>query len=86
MAIVDTVQASCGATLADALDSHRLMGVPLSLVVATLVEPMRFGLSPFDPITLAAAIVLLTAAGLLAASWPAFRASRLNPIEALREG
>jgi len=41
-------------------------------------------LSPGDPAAVAAAIVALTAAVFLAAYVPAYRASRLDPIVALR--
>jgi ABC-type antimicrobial peptide transport system permease subunit len=45
---------------------------------------MLFGVDPADPATLAAASAILLAAALLAAFVPARRATRVNPIVALR--
>jgi ABC-type antimicrobial peptide transport system permease subunit len=60
------------------------IGVPLSLTAATLLEPLLFGVSSRDAVTMLVSVGLLGGAGLLAASWPAWRAARLNPLEALR--
>jgi ABC-type antimicrobial peptide transport system permease subunit len=46
---------------------------------------MLFGLDGTDVATLAAAVLLLSAAGLLSAAWPAHRAARIDPMSALRE-
>ncbi len=60
-------------------------GLVVSLVAARLVGQLTFGISPHDPTTFAGLSVLL-AVVILAASWiPARRASRLDPIAALRE-
>jgi ABC-type antimicrobial peptide transport system permease subunit len=50
-----------------------------------LISGMLYGVSPLDPFTLSGVIVLVTAVAALAALLPAIRASRLNPVEALRE-
>ena len=49
------------------------------------VRSLLYGLEPGDPISLAAAAGLLVGAGLLAAAWPAARATRIDPAEALRQ-
>jgi predicted permease len=59
-------------------------GTALALALANLIRSQLFGLSPDDPRTLAgAAIALLVAAG-LAGFIPALRASKVDPIQALR--
>jgi predicted permease len=62
-----------------------VVGVPLSLAAAVLLQPLLFGVSSRDAPTLVVSAALLGSAGLLAASWPALRAARLNPLDALRD-
>jgi putative ABC transport system permease protein len=62
-----------------------LVGTLITLSVATLVSKMLFELKPYDPMALAAAIVLLLVIGLVATLAPALRAARINPTVALRE-
>jgi ABC-type antimicrobial peptide transport system permease subunit len=60
------------------------VGLPLSLALTRLVASQLFGVKPGDPVStgLALVAVLATAAG---AAWiPAWRAQRIEPIEALR--
>jgi ABC-type antimicrobial peptide transport system permease subunit len=45
---------------------------------------MLFQTSPRDPASVATAGAVLVAATLVAASWPALRATRVNPMIALR--
>jgi ABC-type lipoprotein release transport system permease subunit len=45
---------------------------------------MLYGLQPVDPLSLAGAGCLLTAVALIAGWVPAMRASRVEPMEALR--
>lgn len=60
------------------------VGVALSLAVARLIASLLFGISPGDPVTFAATIVVLAAVALTAAYLPARRASRIDPMSALR--
>jgi predicted permease len=60
------------------------IGLIAALAGSRLVRAMLFGLEPNDPVTLAAAALLLLATALLAAWLPSYRASRVEPISALR--
>lgn len=60
------------------------IGLPSGYAVGRLVESQLFGLTARDPLTFAIATVALLAAALLAGYVPASRASRLDPLQALR--
>jgi predicted permease len=61
-----------------------VLGVPAALVATRWIESFLFGLAPTDPLTIAGAIVVLSAVAALAAYLPARRAANLDPMEALR--
>ncbi len=52
--------------------------------IARLVASLLFGISPHDPTAFAAASIALVGAALAACMVPARRATRINPIDALR--
>lgn len=60
------------------------VGIPLTLAGGRLVQSQLFGLTPSDPVTVAAAALFTGAVNILAAYLPARRASRVDPIVALR--
>ena len=60
------------------------IGLPASWAAAQLISNQLFGLKPSDPLTLATAVILLTAVAALAGYLPARRASRVDPLVALR--
>jgi macrolide transport system ATP-binding/permease protein len=60
------------------------ISVPAALGTSKLVESFLFGTKPNDPHTLAAAVAILLSAVLLAGYVPARRASRIDPMTALR--
>jgi predicted permease len=60
------------------------MGVGGALWLGRFLSAMLYGLKPSDPLTLITAAALLTIIALLAALGPARRASRIDPIRALR--
>jgi ABC-type antimicrobial peptide transport system permease subunit len=63
-----------------------LAGAAVSLWASQFVATLLFGLPPRDPLTVAAAIAVLAATGLLAGWLPARRASRIDPAQVLRDG
>jgi ABC-type antimicrobial peptide transport system permease subunit len=60
------------------------VGLPAAWAASRSIESMLFGLGPNDPIVIGGAIALLTLAALVAAYLPARRASRVDPLVALR--
>lgn len=62
-----------------------LVGIVLALICARIIEGMLYGVSTADPISLLSAILVLCLAGCLACLLPALRATRINPVKALRE-
>jgi predicted permease len=62
-----------------------VIGLGLALGAARGAQALLFGLQPADPTTLAAAVGLLAAIGLLASYVPARRASRVDPVKVLRQ-
>ena len=60
------------------------IGVPAALGASKLVATFLFGLKPNDPLALTLAVAILVAAALLAGYVPAWKASRIDPMVALR--
>lgn len=60
------------------------LGVPVAFASGVLIQPLLFGVTARDGLTHATAALILVAVGLLAACWPAWRAARVNALEALR--
>jgi putative ABC transport system permease protein len=61
-----------------------VVGAGLSLASAQAAKSLLFGLKPRDPLTLVIAVLSLSVVAALASSLPAYRASRLDPLTALR--
>lgn len=59
-------------------------GVALSLVLSKLLTSLLFGVPPRDPFAIVAAAIVLTIVAALAGYIPAYRASRVDPMIALR--
>lgn len=60
------------------------VGAPVALVFSRFISTLLYGLKPNDPLTVACATVALLFVGFLAAYLPARRASRIQPVSALR--
>lgn len=59
-------------------------GTGMALALVRLVESLLFGVKAYDAVSLAGAAVLLLAVALLASWVPAMRASRIDPMRAIR--
>ena len=62
-----------------------LIGVLLAIGLAHSVTSMLYGVSPYDPLTLAGTTLALLAVALVASIFPARRAMRVDPLIALRQ-
>jgi ABC-type antimicrobial peptide transport system permease subunit len=60
------------------------IGLPASLIAGRLIETELYGLSGRDPVAMVLATLLLFATAALAGYIPAARASRVDPMVALR--
>jgi len=83
---------------AEATDVHRMVmmsglrwlvigvgiGVPTSIALAKILQNRIWGIESADPLTLVAVSLLLTAVGLAACYFPARRATKVDPLTALR--
>jgi ABC-type antimicrobial peptide transport system permease subunit len=61
-------------------------GTIASMALGRVIQTQLFGVSVFDPITLAAVSFVLGASAALASLLPAWRAASLDPGTALRQG
>src|SRR3954447_6769923 len=61
------------------------VGAGVSVWASKFVATLLYGLEPRDPLTLVGAAVVLTTVGALAGWLPAYRASRIDPAEVLRD-
>lgn len=61
-----------------------VLGCALALAGGRLVASLLYGVAPSDPIALSLVTIVVLAAAIAAAAIPAWRASRADPIEALR--
>jgi ABC-type antimicrobial peptide transport system permease subunit len=61
-----------------------VMGLPLAWLLSRKVQSMLFGLTATDAGVMTAAVGSLVAAGMVAAYVPARRATRVDPMTALR--
>jgi putative ABC transport system permease protein len=60
------------------------LGLLLTVAAARAVQSMLFRVSPFDPVTLGAALVVVAGAAAAASLLPARRAAREDPVLAMR--
>jgi len=60
------------------------LGIPLALVLGRFVADLLYGLTPADPLTIASGALVMLIVALFAGYIPARRASRVDPMVALR--
>ncbi len=60
------------------------LSVPVVAMVSRLIRSLLFGVSPGDPLVLAGGVLLLLSVGAASSYLPALRASRVDPLTALR--
>jgi ABC-type antimicrobial peptide transport system permease subunit len=61
-----------------------LIGIAASLAITRLISSLLFGISATDPVTFIGVAILLSAIAILASYIPARRATRVDPLVALR--
>lgn len=61
-----------------------IVGLPLMYVAGRILGSQLYGTHPYDPAVILIAIATLCLAALAASAIPAFRASRISPLDALR--
>jgi ABC-type antimicrobial peptide transport system permease subunit len=62
------------------------IGVAVALAVTRFLATLLFSVPPTDPLTFVSIAGLLAAVACVASFLPAWRAARVDPMEALREG
>lgn len=60
------------------------IGIPATLAASRTIQSQLFGLSSSDPLTFLSAILTIAVVTLIAAWFPAYRATKIDPVVALR--
>jgi putative ABC transport system permease protein len=61
-----------------------VLGLALSIALGRLLGAMLFGVQPLDPMTFASVAMLLILTAAVSIAGPAWRATRIDPVAALR--
>ena len=79
--VLKLVGTECGKMLLAGL----ILGIAVALAASQAIAKLFYGLSPHDPFTIVLSVLLLVLVALPASLIPAIRASRVDPMNALRE-
>ena len=60
------------------------LGLAGALAATNTLRGLLYGVTPLDGVTIASVVALVAAVALVAVGWPAWRASRIDPADALR--
>ena len=63
-----------------------VMGLAMALGTTRLMGNLLYHVSPRDPLAFGWPLAVMTIASLGACFWPAWRATRTDPVRALRDG
>jgi putative ABC transport system permease protein len=61
-----------------------IVGMVLAVFSGRLISTFLFGVDPLDPVTFVSVPVVILLTAFIAAAAPAWRASRINPVDAFR--
>jgi ABC-type antimicrobial peptide transport system permease subunit len=61
-----------------------LIGISCALALATLIRAQLYGVTPIDPRSIVGSAALFIIGAIAAAALPAWRASRIDPLDAWR--
>ena len=61
-----------------------MLGIGAALVLTRVMVSLVFGVQTYDPVVFAGVALLLSVVALVAALVPAHRATRVNPLDAVR--
>jgi ABC-type antimicrobial peptide transport system permease subunit len=62
-----------------------ILGLGLSALVSRLLTTILFGVTPLDPVTFVSVTLILAVTGAAAIAGPTWRATRVDPVLALRD-
>jgi predicted permease len=79
------VLASVARSAAILIGTGLVLGLALALIAGRLLERILYGVKPNDPLTFAIVFVIMLGVGAAATFLPARRATRIDPMQALRQ-
>jgi putative ABC transport system permease protein len=87
IALGATARDVLGMVLANAarvIGAGAIIGLILAAMLAQTIATFLFGVTPFDPLTFVAVVIVLGVTAAIASAVPAIRAARVDPVVAFR--